>query len=114
MINRDRRPKLTHEQFTGLLWALERLEKVAAERGEHVSVMECQKLHEALKPTKKRCGNCFKVKPLGDFYANRRTGEAQHRCKECNSYICKTYASRMNEAAARARRKLEKVQRSRS
>ena len=39
----------------------------------------------------KKCSNCFKIKPVSEFYT-RRDGH-QSRCKDCNNEVCKGYQS---------------------
>lgn len=41
----------------------------------------------------KKCSNCFKEKPLNEFYLKRPTG-FQSRCKACNNEVCKGYRKR--------------------
>jgi len=40
--------------------------------------------------SEKKCGNCFKIKPISEFYVKRyrdRVG-TQSRCKSCNKEVC--------------------------
>lgn len=41
---------------------------------------------------KKKCINCFKLKPLAQFY--RKLTSWQSRCKSCNTEVCKGYRMR--------------------
>jgi hypothetical protein len=42
----------------------------------------------------KKCSNCFKLKPVSEFYT-RRTGDGrQSRCKECNREVVAGYRER--------------------
>lgn len=48
----------------------------------------------------KKCSNCFKVKPWGEFYMRKRpTGETfpQSRCKVCNAEVCAGWKLRAHE-----------------
>lgn len=42
----------------------------------------------------KKCGNCFKTKPLDEFYiiksSNKKDGR-QNECKRCRTEICYVY-----------------------
>jgi len=40
----------------------------------------------------KKCSNCFKVKPVTEFY--RKVYRWQARCKACNAEVCRAYRHR--------------------
>ena len=44
---------------------------------------------EASKAMEKKCSNCFKIKPVEEFYVSRTKGpnRYQSRCKACNSEV---------------------------
>jgi hypothetical protein len=48
-----------------------------------------------MKPQEKKCSNCFKVKPVTEFY--RKLNDYQSRCKACNSEVVCAYAKRLRE-----------------
>lgn len=113
MLDRARRPKLTGKEFVDLLGLIDLIEETENEcyqtSKEHGSrenaacnlknVRRARRLREVLKPTKKKCGNCFKVKSITDFYVSRAKGEAQHRCKACNAEVCRSYEERIRRSA---------------
>lgn len=47
----------------------------------------------------KKCSNCFKIKPVTEFYRKRAYGPngRQSRCKECNNEVVRGYHERARE-----------------
>lgn len=43
----------------------------------------------------KKCSNCFKTKPVEEFY--RKLHSYQSRCKECNPQVVKGYKNRLDQ-----------------
>lgn len=41
---------------------------------------------------KKKCSNCFQIKPLSEFY--RKLKRYQSRCKACNAEVVRGYMER--------------------
>ena len=50
--------------------------------------------------TVRRCQNCFRTRPLTDFY--RKLNGYQYRCKDCNAEVVAGYAQRRRELQTRA------------
>ena len=54
------------------------------------------------KPKLRKCSNCFKEKPISEFYVKRwpsyRDGQGfQSRCKACNAEVVRGYHKRKRE-----------------
>lgn len=43
----------------------------------------------------KKCSNCFKIKPVSEFYTRRQSDGFQSRCKSCNTEVCAGYRERL-------------------
>lgn len=93
-----RKIKMSETEYTELVGALERHGEI--------------QLLEVVRPSKKKCGNCFKVKPISEFYKNRSKPDVvQWRCKACNAEVCRAYEERKRERDRLNRSKLRRGER---
>ena len=55
----------------------------------------------------KKCCNCFKIKPVADFYLNRtgnKGNERQSRCIDCSAEVLRGWRARKRNALRQAQK----------